>query len=492
VSTQRAMSDQDKNEATATTEDTKPAEGHDAGSKEDKEKEKEFQFDEDPVFDIEYKGDCAYEVKVSIGAVNEKKQAAELFKELQAEAELPGFRKGRAPRKLLEKKFGKAVRSDATEKLLSAAFKKLIKDKDLKPIRFPDVDGLEKTLERGADDPITCTFKFEVAPRCELGPYRGIEVEKPVLRVEDADIEKALVDLRNRFALFENLEGGSAEVGDQVIIDFKGMIDGEAFPGSSADNYPYILGSKRFFPEFEAALIGAKAGAEVACEVDFPSDYSNANLAGKTADFRITVKEIKRKQLPDLDDNFAKQAGAESAAALREKVAQDLRNNAADQSNRIAEHNALVKIVEASTFDLPKSLVKASADEYFEEETRRLTALRVSQSEINARAEELRKAAEEAALREIKAYVAVNEIGQAEGIEVTEDDFEKEAEAIMSRTGITADVISRYLRQEDKRDEYEDRIFRKKALAVVMDNAKIVEKEVPREELEKEDDTVES
>ena len=449
-------------------------------------KEKEFEFAEEPTFTIDYKGDCAYEVKVSIGPANMEKQSGELFDKLQTEAQVPGFRPGRAPRRLIEKRFGKAVRGDATEKLVGAAFAKLVKNENLKPIQWPDIEGLEDARNLKEDDPITCTFKFGVAPRCQLGPYRGIELERPVLKVLDTDIDDALKHARERFATYEDLESGKAEEGDQVIIDFQGLIEGEAFSGGTAENYPYILGSKRFFTEFEAALTGVEAGGEVRCEVAFPEDYRTKALAGKTAVFTINVKEIKRRQLPDLDDDFAQMMGSDTLAELREKTAGELRGAANARSDQLAEANAVNAVVEGSTFELPKSLVDSSAEEYYEQDMRRLLELRVPHSEIEVRKEELLQKARANAIRNIRAFVAINEIGRAEGIKVTEADFEQEAEAIQDRTGMELDVISRFLQEDDRKDEYENRIFRKKALALVMENASVVEKEVSSEELDEE------
>ena len=459
---------------------------HDHGHGHHHDHEEAFEFVEEPVFEVEYKGECAYEVKASVAPANEKKQKGELLNKLQEEAELPGFRRGRAPRWLLENKFGKAVRGDATEKLVTAAFQKLIKDQKLKPLQSPDVEGLEEALDRPDDAPLTFTLKFEVAPRCELGKYRGLEVERPVRKVADADIEGVLMRMRERFALYATLADGAAQEGDQVIIDFKGTVDGVEFAGGSAENYPYILGSKRFFPEFEAALVGIKAGGETTCVVNFPGDYSSAQLAGKAADFTIKVSEIKRKEMPALDEEFAKMAGSESVQAMREKVAGDLAKRSEADSQQAAEYHALTKIIEDTSFEMPKSLIEEVSKEYYEQELKRLRELRVPGAEVEKMDEEIRARTREDALRYIKSFVVLNEIGEAEGVEVTDEDFEKEAEAIMTRTGMAMDVVNRYLQQEDQRDEYATRIYRQKAMAVVMEHAVITDKEVSEEELEKE------
>ncbi len=452
----------------------------------------EFEFAEEPTFNVDYKGDCAYEVKVVIPAANTLKQSAEMFEELQGEAELPGFRRGKAPRKLVERKFGRAVRGEAVEKLVSAAFRKLIKSEDLKPIDYPDIEGLETVHDLPADAPLDFTLKFEVAPRVKLGDYKGIAVERPVLEIGDKDVDEAIDSMRQRYAAYETVEKGKAQDDDQVIIDFTGTLNGEAFAGGSAENYPYILGSGRFFKEFEAALKGAESGSEVTCDVPFPEDYSSVDLAGKTAQFTIKVNEIKRKALPELDEDFAKSAGFDSVDALKASIKDDLQQGANSQSDQIAEQRAIKAIIEKSTFELPKSLVDSSAQVYQRQELRRLISLRTPTEELEKLEAQMRKDAEEHAIREIKGYVVVGEIARTENISVEDADFEKEAEAITARTGMDIDVANRFLSQEDKRSDYEERIYRKKAVAVIMDSAKVKEKKVTREELEKDEEATDA
>jgi trigger factor len=450
--------------------------------------EEEFSFVEDPTFDVDYKGECAYEVKVSVPPANRKAQADEMYEELQHEAEVPGFRRGKAPKKLIERKFGKAVKSEVEGKLVQEAFKKLLDDEDLNPIGPPDIDGLEELQDLPEGEALAFTVKFEVAPRVTLGKYRGIEIERPVLKVDDKDINHAVDDLRERHAVYETNKRVKAKEGDQVVIDFKGTIDGEEFQGGSAEGYPYILGTKRFFPEFEEVLVGSKTGDELNCEVTLPDNTPDENLRGKTATFAITVSEIKRKKEPKLDDEFAKQAGYESVDDLKEKLAEQLRAGADSQSQQAAEAHAMDAVIESSEYEIPGSLVKSISEDLYQEQLQQLTRMRIPRSDLEEREEELRKSADENAVRDIKRLVALNEIGEAEGVEVTDEDFEQEAELLAARTGLEMDMVSQYLSQEDQRNSYESRIFRAKALKVVIDNAKITDKEVARKELETHDD----
>ncbi|HUW61764.1 MAG TPA: trigger factor [Candidatus Bathyarchaeia archaeon] len=450
--------------------------------------EKEFEFVEDPVFDVDYKGDCAYEVKVTVPLANEAKLSEDVFEELRKDAEVPGFRRGRAPRKLIERKFAKAVRSDVELKLVSAAFQKLVKDKDLSPLGLPEIEGLEKEkeAERKQGEPLVFTLKFEVRPRVELGKYRGIEVERPVFKVEDKDIDEAIDNVRARFGVYETVEKGKAKDGDQAVIDFKGAIDGEEFPGGAANDYPYILGTKRFFPEFEQALLGAKPGQTVQCEVHFPDDYSAQHVRGKVADFEIRVKELKRRNIPELTDEFAKQAGYETAEDMRSKVAERLRATASNEGNSIAEERALKNIIASSTFEIPKSLVEKIVHGGIDERVQELVRARVPAAEIEERMPEIRAKAEQAAINSIKSWTVLQEIAEAEGIEVTDEDFEQEAQAISQRSGATLEAAAQYMGEEERRDRYAMRFLQAKTLHAVMGHANVVDKELTPEEFKKE------
>jgi trigger factor len=450
----------------------------------------EFEFVADPSFDVQYKGECVYEVGVTIPAANRKAKADEMFDELQGGAQLPGFRRGKAPKALVQSKFARAVRSDVFQSLVSSAFEKLIHDNELRPLGMPDIDGVEAALESGEDTDIAITFKFEVAPRVTLGDYTGLKVERPVLEVEDADIDRAIDELRERTAYFVSVEEAPSQEGDQVVIDFTGRIDGEVFAGGSAENYPYFIGSKRFFPQFEAALVGANVGQEVTAEVPFPEDYHGKDVAGKTAIFTIKINEIKRRALPELDEDFAREAGYESIADMREKVAADLRAGASQQSQQIMENRLLKQVVENSTYEIPASLIESSTQEYYRQELQRLAQLRISPAEVQKRAPEILEEARQAAVDNIKAFVTINEIGLAEGISVTEEDFAQEAAAIQARTGMNLDVVQRFLSQADQRSDYEGRIFRRKAMQIVANAAEIKDVVVTREEMDKEEESI--
>jgi trigger factor len=453
--------------------------------------EEGFTFVEDPTFDIDYKGDCAYEVKVNVAAVNRKEKADEMFLELKQEAQLPGFRRGKAPVRLLENKFAKHVQKEVSGKLVGEAFEKLVKDEELKPIGTPDIDGLpEEDEEINQDDALEFTLKFEVSPRVELGKYRGIAVERPVVKIDDKDLEEAIQNTLERHATHETVDKRSkSKEGDQVVIDFKGTVDGEEFDGGAAENYPYVLGSGRFMPEFEKALKGVKGGDEFDCDVHFPEDYFSDDLKDKDAVFAIKVHEIKRQKLPELDDDFAKEAGFEDEADLRSKIEGQLKEASANQSKNIVESRALEAIIEDSSYEMSQSMIDAVSRDIKQQELQQMSQQQLPAEQMQARMEEMNEMSDEQAIRNIKTMVTLNEIGEAEGIEVTEEDFEKEAEVMAKSMGMETQVemVAQYMAQGDQRNTYADRIYRSKAMAVIMDNAKVTDKELTREEMEAEE-----
>lgn len=475
--------DKEKNAQTAATDEPEADVTDDTAAEEtaDEEQEEEI-FVEDPQFNVDYKGDCAYEVKVSIPPANRHKQAEEMFEELKHDAEVPGFRRGKVPRRLIERKFSKAVKGEVDSKLVNAAFQKLVKDQDLLPIAAPDIEGLEDEKDRPETEPLEFTLKFEVAPRVELGKYRGVEVKRPVVTVEDSDIDESVEGLRGRFAVYETVSDSPAQDGDQVIIDFKGTVDGEEFPGGAAEGYPYILGTQRFFAEFEAAMKGASAGQEVETDVTFPADYPAENLRDKTAHFTIKINEVKRRRAPEVTDEFAKQAGYESVDDMRAKIRERMQLGATQQSDRMAESAALEAVIAGSSFEIPKTLLDATAEDVFQNEVRQLLQMRVPMAEVRQREEEMREHAREHALHDIQSLVVLNEIAEAEGIEVSDEDFEQEVANLATEAGVESEAAVRYIEETGRRNSYEARILRAKAMKVVMENAQVTDVELPKEE----------
>ncbi len=447
----------------------------------DPEEQDKVEFVEPPQFDVQHVGACAYEVKVSIPPANEAKESEKMFGELQQEAEVPGFRPGRAPRKLLERKFAKAVKGEVALKLINAAFERLVTEQEFDPLDVPDIDGVEDLKDRGDGVPIDVTFKFEVAPRVQLCEYKGVEVERPVVTVDEADVDEHLEEVRERHAIYEAVEGAKAEEGDQAVIDFEGKVDGEPFVGGSGSDYPYILGTQRFFPEFEEALKGAAAGDTVTCTVTLPATMRDESLHNKPAEFSITVKEVRRRQKPELDDAFAKSAGFESVEEMRNNIREQLQERSRSASQSTLEENITTKLIAGSTFEIPESMIENSAKSIIQEQGERLYQTLEEELSEEEASKQLHEKAREMATEDIQRLTVLNEIVRQEKIEVTEDDFMKEAEQMSSQLRLDSSVVTSFLTSEGQRNTTANRIARRKALALLAEHATITDKEIERD-----------
>ena len=451
----------------------------------DEEEEEKFEFAVEPVFESEYKGDCAYEVKVTIAPENEKAQSDKMLDELSGEVELPGFRRGRAPRKLVERKLSKVVKNEVEGKLLLESFRKYIEDNKLQTYGEMDLDGADKLKDRKSGEPIEVTFKFETTPKIELGRYRGLALEKAVVAIEGAQIEESLERLRSRYAVYEAAPEAKVQNEDQVTMDFTGTIDGEEFAGGQAEDYPYIMGSKRFFEEFEQALEGASEGEEKTCEVTFPETYSRPDLRGKVAKFVIKVKGIRRMVKPELDDEFAKKAGQDSLEALRTRIEESLRGEMDQMVRGLMERKALDEIISASTFEFPKTMVRKAVESALEERIREMHRAGATDDTLNEIREKMKDSVEADVMRDLRSLVVMNEIAVVEGLEATDEDFDKHAEDMARRLNLDSKVVSAYISGGEQRNHYEEQILRGKALDVVLNCATVTEKPMSVEEFKK-------
>jgi len=435
--------------------------------------EEGFEWKEPPAFDINHKEDCLCEVKITIPVANITSALNDVYEEMNDGVQVPGFRRGKAPRKLLEKRLGKYARSTVAERLAEAASQKLVREQHVKPISKVEVEGLEDTENLPEDKDLVYTVRFETAGKCELADYTAIELEKPEFQVEQDDIDKTIENMRLRFGRYEPLTEGAAQDGDQVIIDFEGTIGGEPFEGNSAENYPYILGTHRFHENMETAMKGATAGTETQAEVPFPEDYPEKSLAGKTADFKIKINEIKRRVLPELNDEFAKKVGHETVAELQESVRQRIGESTDSHMKEMLRDQALKKLVDASTFVLPKGQTRQFIEGEYNSIVERMAQQHVPGDEIEAKKDEIDKAAEERGLFAIKSMYVINAVCEKEGIEVTEEDFETYARHLASGDEQQFELMKQYLAEEDVRSASAYRILTDKAMDAIVAKASI-------------------
>ena len=299
----------------------------------------------------------AYTITVSAAELAAK--VDEKLREAQPEVEIKGFRKGKVPMAMLKKQFGPRVLGEAMQEAVDGAMQQHFDETGVRPAGQPRVEMQGGETWKEGDD-VVVSMSYEALPEIAEPDFGAITLERLVVKADDAAVDEALGNLAKQAASFEDKDGAAAD-GDQVVFDFIGRIDGEAFEGGSATSYPLVLGSGQFIPGFEAQLVGVKAGESRDVTVTFPADYGAANLAGKEAVFECTVQGVKAPAATAIDDELATKFGAESLDALKGQIRQGLEGEYAQASRAIVKRALLDNLDGAVDFELPESLVDAEA-----------------------------------------------------------------------------------------------------------------------------------
>jgi trigger factor len=385
-------------------------------------------------------------IEVEAAKVNEGLDAA--FKKVVKQVNVPGFRKGKMPRGMFEKRFGvESLYQDALDFILPEAYAKAIEETGIDPIDRPEIDV--EQMEKGKE--LIFTAKVQVKPEVKLGEYKGLEVEKMETEVTAEDVEAELTSLQEKQAELAVKEEGKAEDGDTVTMDFEGFVDGEAFEGGQAENYSLELGSGQFIPGFEEQLIGVASGEEKEVEVNFPEEYHAAELAGKPATFKVKVHEIKAKELPALDDEFAKDADeeVETLAELKEKIENRLQESKKNEAETAVRETLVNKASDNAEVEIPEVMVTAEVDRMMQEFEQRLQMQGMNLDlyfQFSGQTEEdLRGQMKEDAGKRVRTNLTLEAIAAAENLEVTDEEAEEEVNKMAEQYNMSADNIKQAL-----------------------------------------------
>ena len=387
---------------------------------------------------------------------------------------IPGFRKGKAPKVVIETQYGKGVfYNDAIDMLFPEVYPEAIKELNIDPIDRPDLDIEEISKDNG----LVMVVNVEVKPEFELGAYKGIEISKVDNTVSEEDVEARLNEMVNRNARLTSVEDKALENGDTAVIDFEGFKNGVAFEGGKGENYNLVIGSNTFIPGFEDQLVGKKAGEEVEVNVTFPETYHAENLAGKPVVFNVKVNDVKVKEVPALDDEFAKDTTEfETLAELRADVKAKLEEqakNAADAEMR----NALVEKVSANTeVEVPEAMVQHQIDNMLMELNYQLQyqGLNLEQLlQMTGRGlDELREERRADAERLVKSSLVLEAIVEKENVEANDADVDAELEKMAAMYNMEVEKIKSSLRETDIED-IKGQIKIRKTLDLLVENATI-------------------
>ncbi|WP_332275389.1 trigger factor [Bacillus velezensis] len=366
---------------------------------------------------------------VEVDADTFKTALDDAFKKVVKQVSIPGFRKGKVPRGLFEQRFGvEALYQDALDILLPVEYPKAVGEAGIEPVDRPEID-VEK-IEKG--ESLIFTAKVTVKPEVKLGDYKGLGIEKDDTAVTDEDVQNELKALQERQAELVVKEEGAVENGDTVVLDFEGFVDGEAFEGGKAENYSLEVGSGSFIPGFEEQLTGLEAGAEKDVEVTFPEEYHAEELAGKPAVFKVKIHEIKAKELPELNDEFAKDIDeeVETLAELTEKTKKRLEEAKENEADAKLREELVLKASENAEADVPQAMIDTELDRMLKEFEQRLQMqgmnlelyTQFSGQDENALKEQMK----EDAAKRVKSNLTLEAIAQAENLEVTDEEVEAE------------------------------------------------------------------
>ena len=385
---------------------------------------------------------------------------------------VPGFRKGKAPRKIIEKFYGKEVFfEDAANAIIPEAYAKAAEESGLEIVSQPEI-GLVQ-LEDGK--PFIFSATVAVKPEVELGQYKGVEVAKADVEVTEDDINAELDKVREQNSRTVNVEDRPVQDKDMTVIDFEGFIDGQPFQGGKGENYPLTIGSHSFIDTFEEQLIGKNIGEETEVNVTFPEDYHAEELKGKPATFKVTVNEIKEKQYDDLDDDFAQNVSDfDTLAEYKEDLKKTIGERKANEAKNKKEAEAIDKIIENAKMDIPSAMVDTQVRQMAEDFSRRLQQQGLSVEQYfqftGLTADKLFADMQPEAEKRIKSRLVLEAIVKAENIEVSDEEYESELNKMAESYGMEVDKIKEFMGEYEQKQIRED-IAVQKAVDLVVAEA---------------------
>ena len=386
---------------------------------------------------------------------------------------IPGFRKGKAPMNIVEKYYGKEIfYEDAFNEIAGEALDEAVKENDLYVVSRPDIDVTQ--IEKGKD--LIFTAVMQTKPEAELGKYKGVEIKKIEYKVTDEDVNHELSHMQEHNARMITVEDRPVESGDITTIDFEGFVDGKAFEGGKAEGHELEIGSNTFIPGFEDQIIGMKIDEEKDINVKFPEEYFSKELAGKDATFKVKLHEIKKKELPKLDDEFAKDV---SEFDTLKELKEDIKNKQQKQNDDKAKYeteDAVIKAVcENMKVEIPSGMVETEVDNMIKDIEQRLSyqGLKLEQylQMMGKTTEEMRKEYEPQAIESIKSRLALEAVIKAEKIEATDEEVDEKMKEMAKNYGKEND--EEFMKNENVRNYIKEGLTSQKAMEFLVKNAKM-------------------
>lgn len=408
------------------------------------------------------------------------------YLKMRGKINVPGFRVGKAPRKIIEKMYGAEVfYEEAVNIILPDAYEAAVKEQELEVVGYPQVE-----LESCTKDGVVFKCTVAVYPKVKLGQYKGLEAPKAEVKVVAADVNARLKEMADRNSRLVSVER-AVKKGDTADIDFEGFDNGVAFDGGKGENFDLEIGSGSFVPGFEDQLIGMKAGEEKDIDITFPENYT-PELAGKPVVFHVKVNEVKEKQVPAIDDEFAKDVSEfDTLKDLKADIKKKLTAERTESAQRAFEDVLMAKVAEGIEADIPEEMVELQAERMMEQFKQQLASQGIPFDQYlkmtNTAEADFRKQAQGPAADQVKMDLAVEAIIKAEGLEASDEDVESEMKSVAEKYGMDLDTVKKYLRPEDVKEQ----VIREKVVKLVADSAVAVAPAEEKAELEAEGEVVE-
>jgi trigger factor len=416
---------------------------------------------------------CKRELELEIPAENVTKATEKVARDLAKVARVPGFRPGKAPVTLIRRRFAEDIQGEVVQSLVPEYLEKALDEKKLIPVTRPAVDKVD--FKEG--EPLRFRAVFEVLPEFELGDYKNLAVNIDAVEAGNAQVDKTIEEMRERAATFVPVEGRAAKDGDYVLIKLSGMPVGGGDP-VQADNVMCHIGAEETLESFTENLRGASSGDTKKFRSQYPDDYPDEKLAGKAYDYAVEVQGIKEKKLPELNDEFAKDAAGEKGgfstlAEMRQLVTKDLEAAKEDQQQSQAREKILEALVKQHDFPVPEALVEHQMDVRLERTVRTLAAQGVDPRAVNVDWVALRKRQHDRAVDDVKAELLIDRIAEAESIDTTDEEVEKQIEALAERGGESATALRARLTKQGALDRMKSKLRSDKTIDWLYRNTRI-------------------
>ena len=410
---------------------------------------------------------------IEVSAEELDKAMQNAYLKARGKISIPGFRKGKAPRKMIEQMYGKGIfLEDAANALIPEHYSKALEECDLEIVSQPEIDVTQAEPGKA----FIFTAEVAVKPEVTLGEYKGVEVPKSETEVTDEDIDAEIKKEQEKNSRTVTVEDRGAENGDITTIDFEGLVDGVAFEGGKGTDYPLTLGSGSFIPGFEDQLVGAKAGNHVEVNVTFPEEYQAAELAGKAAVFQCDVKKVETKELPELDDDFAQDVSEfDTLAEYREDVKKNLTEKKEKEARAAKENAAVAKAIENAEMEIPDAMINTQVRQMMNDFASRMQSQGLTMEQYfqftGMTAEKMQEEMKPQALKRIQTRLVLEKIAETENIEVSEDEVNEEIGKMAEMYKMEADKLKELLGDRELEQMKKDMAVQK-AVTLVADEAK--------------------